>query len=159
MFDDLRELYQETILEHGKNPRNRCTPPGANRQAMGRNPACGDAFVIYLTVDDDNVVRDAGFNGEGCAISMASASMMTEIVKGKTLEEAQKLFETFQGMATGDDEVPTDGVDDDDLDHMQALSGVRQFPIRVKCATLAWHTMQAAANGKSSATTEQPGEE
>ena len=148
MFDDLRELYQEVILEHGKNPRNRCTPAGANRQALGRNPVCGDAFVIYLTIDDDNVVRDAGFKGEGCAISMASASMMTEIVKGKTLDEARKLFETFKGMATGDETVPTDGIDEDDLDSMQALSGVRQFPIRVKCATLAWHAMQAAADGE-----------
>jgi len=100
------------------------------------------------------VVRDAGFKGEGCAISMASASMMTEIVKGKTLEEANKLFETFHGMATGDDDVETDGLDEDDLDRMQALSGVRQFPIRVKCATLAWHTMQAAADGEDSVTTE-----
>ena len=154
MFDDMRELYQDVILEHGKNPRNRCCPKGANRQALGQNPVCGDAFVIYLTVDDDNIVRDAGFKGDGCAISMASASMMTEIVKGKTLDEANKLFETFHGMATGDDDVATDGLDEDDLDRMQALSGVRQFPIRVKCATLAWHTMQAAADGKDSVTTE-----
>ena len=155
MFDDMRELYQDVILEHGKNPRNRCCPAGANRQALGQNPVCGDAFVIYLTVDDAGVVQDAGFKGDGCAISMASASMMTEIVKGKTVEEANKLFETFQGMATGnDDDVDMDGLDDDDLDRLQALSGVRQFPIRVKCATLAWHTMQAAAEGRDEATTE-----
>ncbi|MEE8272595.1 MAG: SUF system NifU family Fe-S cluster assembly protein [Alphaproteobacteria bacterium] len=155
MYDDLRELYQEVILEHGKHPRNRRQPAGCNRHALGRNPVCGDAFVIYLTVDDDGVVRDCGFKGEGCAISMASASMMSEIVKGKTLDEARRLFETFHGMATGDGEaVDTDGLDEDDLDRLQALSGVRRFPIRVKCATLAWHTMQAAMDGVNEISTE-----
>lgn len=155
MFDELRDLYQEVILDHGKNPRNRHAPPDANRQAIGKNPVCGDAFVIYLTVGEDGVVRDVGFNGEGCAISTASASMMTEIVKGKTVDQIRRLFTAFQALATGAiDEVPSEGIGPDDIDRLHALAGVRQFPVRVKCATLAWHTLQAAMDGKQSISTE-----
>ena len=155
MFDELRDLYQEVILDHGKNPRNRHAPPDANRQAMGKNPVCGDAFIVYLTLDDGVVVRDVGFKGEGCAISTASASMMTEIVKGKTVEQVHRLFDAFHALATGEtDEVPSEGIGPDDVDRLHALAGVRQFPVRVKCATLAWHTLQAAMDGKQSISTE-----
>ncbi len=154
MFDDLRDLYQEIILDHGKNPRNRRHPDDFNREAVGRNPVCGDALVIYLKLDPEGTVRDCAFLGEGCAISMASASMMTEIVRGKTEAGARRLFEAFHAMATGEGEPDLSGLDPDDLDRLQALAGVRQFPVRVKCATLAWHTMTAAIEGESTVSTE-----
>ena len=149
MMEELRDLYQEVILDHGKNPRNFGQPEGANCEAHGHNPVCGDTLTVYLTVDGDGVIRNAAFEGRGCAISMASASMMTEVLKGKTVEDAKKLFDGFHQMCTGEDFDPLEsGVDDEDaFDRLQVLSGVRQFPVRVKCATLAWHTMQAAAAG------------
>ena len=153
MLDDLRELYQEVILDHGRNPRNHRHPEDANRQAHGNNPICGDTLVVYLDVDDDGVIRDAAFEGKGCAISIASASMMTGLLKGKTVARARALFENFHDMCTNDDFDP-DAVEDDDLDRLQVLAGVRAFPMRVKCATLAWHTMSAAMAGENEATTE-----
>mgnify|MGYP000884366677 CR=1 FL=1 len=154
--DDLRDLYQEVILDHGKNPRNFRHPDDANRHALGNNPMCGDRLSIFLTVDDSSVIQDVAFEGAGCAISVASASMMTQILKGKTKEQADKLFENFHAMCTEDDHdlVASDGVDPDDIDRLQALSGVKEFPIRVKCATLAWHTMQAAMDGEHEISTE-----
>ena len=151
MMEELRDLYQEVILDHGKNPRNFGQPEGTNCEAHGHNPVCGDTLTVYLTVDGDGVIRNAAFEGRGCAISMASASMMTEVLKGKTLEEANKLFDGFHQMCTGDDFGPLgSGVDDEDaVERLQVLSGVREFPVRVKCATLAWHTMQAAAAGEN----------
>jgi nitrogen fixation NifU-like protein len=117
---------------------------------------CGDRLSIFLTVDDSGVIHDVAFEGAGCAISVASASMMTQILKGKTKEQADKLFENFHAMCTEDDRdlVSSDGVDPDDIDRLQALSGVKEFPIRVKCATLAWHTMQAAMDGEHEISTE-----
>jgi len=154
--NDLRDLYQEVILDHGKNPRNFRHPDDANRYAMGNNPMCGDRLTVFLTMDQDGVIQDAAFEGAGCAISVASASMMTQILKGKTQEQAEKLFESFHAMCTEDDHdsVQADGVDADDVDRLQALSGVKEFPIRVKCATLAWHTMQAAIEGEQEISTE-----
>ena len=153
MFDELRDLYQEVILDHGKDPRNFRKPDNANREATGNNPLCGDRLVVYLSVDENNMVRDAAFLGNGCAISVASASMMTEIVQGKTMDEAKELFRRFHEMCTLDEEV--DFSDDEDLEKLMVLSGVRQFPVRVKCATLAWHTMDAAIKGETEISTER----
>ena len=147
MLDELRELYQEVILDHGRDPRNHRHPEDANRQAQGNNPICGDTLVVYLTIDDDGVIRDAAFEGKGCAISIASASLMTDMLKGKTLARARALFDKFHDMCTQDDFDP-DAVEDDDLDRLQVLAGVRAFPMRVKCATLAWHTLIAALDGR-----------
>ena len=145
MDDALRELYQEVILDHGKHPRNFGKPEDANRDAFGNNPLCGDRLHIYLKVGDDGTIENAAFDGRGCAISVASASMMTEILKGKTVDQAERLFEAFHKMCTEEEEVPELGREfADDLDRLQVLSGVRQFPMRVKCATLSWHALKAA---------------
>lgn len=148
MLDDLRELYQEVILDHGKNPRNLRNPEDATCRAHGNNPMCGDTLVVYLTIGEDGVIQDAAFNGKGCAISMASASMMTEILKGKTLKDARSLFDSFHEMCTQDETAleEAEKVDPDAAERLQMLSGVREFPMRVKCATLAWHTMNAAVS-------------
>ena len=155
MFDELRELYQEVILDHGKSPRNFRRPEDATCLAHGNNPVCGDTLVIYLTLDDEGI-QDAAFQGQGCAISVASASMMTEILKGKTVAEAKRLFEGFHDMCTKDDFdfSQLSDCDEDALDRLVMLSGVKEFPIRVKCATLAWHTMQAAVSGEEEISTE-----
>lgn len=151
MSDDLRELYQEVILEHGKNPRNFHAGDDATNEARGNNPLCGDQLVVYLKLDADGKVADASFLGKGCAISMASASMMTEILKGRSPDEAQTLFEAFHDMCTGEGE----GEDlPEDVEKLRVLSGVREFPTRVKCATLPWHTMVAALNGEEEISTE-----
>jgi nitrogen fixation NifU-like protein len=156
MMDELRELYQEVILDHGKNPRNLRHPDDANREARGENPMCGDKFTVYLKVNDRQVVEDVAFEGRGCAISTASASMMTEVVKGKTAEEAQALFHTFHDLCTKDDHEHCDHgpVDEEAMEKLMVLSGVRQFPVRVKCATLAWHAMNAALTGEAKASSE-----
>lgn len=155
---ELRDLYQELILDHGRHPRNRHACPGCNREAMGHNPMCGDKLNVYLKVTSDNVIEDASFEGQGCAISVASASMMTEMLKGKNTADAQLVFDYFHHLCTVGDKTPPEAIDADDLDRLTALSGVRQFPVRVKCATLAWHTMQAAlcpaSNKESRITTE-----
>ena len=137
---DLRELYQEVILDHHKKPRNFHKPEGANMMAEGFNPLCGDKITLYLKVED-GVVRDAGFVGSGCAISTASASMMTESLKGKTEAEIEALFERFHNLVTG--KAPADS-DPASLGKMAVFAGVRDYPVRVKCATLCWHTMRAA---------------
>lgn len=155
MMDDLRELYQEVILDHGKNPRNFGSLDDANHLAHGHNPMCGDTLVIYLhTEDGGERIEDVSFRGQGCAISLASASMMTEIVKGKSVAEVEKLFHTFHDMCTHDHPDIPDDVDKDALEQLQVLSGVREFPTRVKCATLAWHTLDAAAHDKGEISTE-----
>ncbi len=153
--DDLRDLYQEVILDHGSRPRNLRPLPGANRQAHGHNPMCGDALTVFLKVDKGGLVREVTFLGQGCAISMASASMMTEMLTGKSEAEARALVPAFQAMCTGGkvEESPQDGLEES-LERLQVLSGVRQFPVRVKCATLAWHTMAAAVDGTDTASTE-----
>ena len=153
MLDDLRELYQEVILDHGRNPRNLRNPPEANRHAHGYNPMCGDSVAVHATVDDTGVIRDVAFEGKGCAISVASASLMTEVLKGKTEAEATALFERFRDMCTNGNDLGGD-LDNEELERLQVLSGVRQFPMRVKCATLAWHTLSAAMAGDGDVTTE-----
>jgi nitrogen fixation NifU-like protein len=153
MSDDLRELYQEVILDHGKNPRNFRRPPEANHEAHGNNPLCGDRLTVYVTLDADKKIQDAAFEGRGCAISVASASMMTDIVKGKTVEEVEALFDDFHKMCTGGD-VDEGPELSDELEKLRVLSGVRQYPMRVKCATLAWHTLNEAVHGGKAASTE-----
>ena len=140
---DLRDLYQEVILEHSKAPRNFHTIAQADQKAEGFNPLCGDHFTVYVTVDGD-AIQDIGFQGSGCAISKASASMMTQAVKGKSKAEAKKLFDTFHKLVTTGE---ANG-DRNDLGKLAVFSGVSEFPVRVKCATLAWHTLQAALEGK-----------
>jgi nitrogen fixation NifU-like protein len=138
MSDDLRDLYQEVILDHYKRPRNFGALATANRKAEGHNPLCGDNVTVYLQVEE-GVIRDLRFAGSGCAISTASASLMTESLKGKTLAEAEKVFGRFHRTVTGEDEpVSTE------LGKLAVLAGVREYPVRVKCATLAWHTLNAA---------------
>jgi nitrogen fixation NifU-like protein len=141
---DLRELYQEVILEHSKTPRNFKQPAAVNRSAEGYNPLCGDHFTVYLDMEGDSI-HDIGFKGSGCAISKASASMMTQIVKGKSKQEASALFEQFHKLVTGMD------AKESDLGKLAVFSGVSEFPTRVKCATLAWHTLQAALAGQHDA--------
>jgi len=137
---DLSDLYNEMITEHGKKPRNYRVLGEGSRHVEGYNPLCGDRFTVYLKIDGD-VVRDASFQGKGCAISTASASIMTEALKGKTRAEAEALFRTFHDLLTGklDPEAEADR-----LGKLVAFAGVPRFPVRVKCATLAWHTMHAA---------------
>jgi nitrogen fixation protein NifU and related proteins len=143
---ELRDLYQEVILEHSKAPRNYRQPAATNQKAEGFNPLCGDRFTVYLDVEGDSI-RDIGFQGSGCAISKASASMMTQAVKGKSKAEAQKLFETFHKLVTTGE---SNG-NREELGKLAVFSGVSEFPVRVKCATLAWHTLHAALEGKQDA--------
>jgi nitrogen fixation NifU-like protein len=148
-MSDLRELYQEYVLDHGRRPRNFRYPEGATHTAEGYNPLCGDKLTVKVVVEGD-VIRDIGFQGAGCAISTASASTMTEAVKGKSLREARDMFGAFIAMVKGEGEA-----DLDELDTLAVFAGVAEFPMRVKCATLAWHTLTAALEGKSeTATTE-----
>jgi nitrogen fixation NifU-like protein len=139
-MSELRELYQEVILDHSKAPRNFRTPDEITHEADGRNPLCGDTFTVFVDVEDGRI-KDIGFQGHGCAISTASASMMTESLKGKTLEEGKSLFEWFHRLLTVP---PTIGAPAGPLGKLAVFSGVREFPVRVKCATLAWHTLKAA---------------
>ena len=138
-MSDLRELYQEVILDHNKHPRNFGEIEGADRHADGFNPLCGDRVAIYVNLDGD-VITDVNFLGSGCAISKASASLMTDAVKGKTVTEARELFDRFHAMVTGD----TDVSDAAEIGKLAVLAGVREYPTRVKCASLAWHTLRAA---------------
>ena len=141
---DLRELYQEVILEHCKAPRNYREMATANHRAEGYNPLCGDHFTVYLSLEGDSI-RDISFQGSGCAISAASASMMTQSVKGKTKAQAEHLFDQFHKLVT--DQSPANG-NRAELGKLAAFSGVSEFPVRVKCATLAWHALHAAMQGK-----------
>jgi len=142
-MSELRELYQSTILDHNRKPRNYRVPAAANRKAKGHNPLCGDEVTVYLDLEDD-VVRDVGFQGSGCAISTASASLMTEAVKGKSLPEVLQLFDAFHQLVT---QGPGSGPEDGDVGKLAVFSGVCEYPMRVKCATLAWHTLKAALEG------------
>jgi nitrogen fixation NifU-like protein len=142
-MSDLRELYQTTILDHNKQPRNFRVPEDANRQAAGHNPLCGDRVVVHLRVED-GVVKDVGFQGAGCAISTASASLMTQAVKGKSAADVEKLFDAFHELLTSN---PHQEVDADRVGKLAVFAGVREYPVRVKCATLAWHTLRAALEG------------
>lgn len=143
-MSDLRELYQEVILDHNRRPRNFRVIAGANRHAEGYNPLCGDRLTLYLQVEGERIT-DASFEGSGCAISKASASMMTESVKGKTVAEAEALFERFHRMVTTPPDAPAGA---EGLGKLAVFAGVREFPVRVKCASLAWHTMKSAVEAK-----------
>ena len=145
MSPDLRDLYQEVVIDHSKKPRNFRKPEDANRTAEGVNPLCGDEMTVYLKLAGD-VIEDIGFQGAGCAISKASASLMTGAVKSKTKAEAEALFQRVHSMLT---EGPDAKVDPQELGKLAALSGVWEFPARVKCATLAWHTLRSALDGGS----------
>lgn len=149
MSSELRELYQEVILDHGRTPRNFHKPDGANHHAHGHNPLCGDTVTVYLDVADGKV-KDVSFEGHGCAISMASTSLMTEILKGRPVEEAHALFRRFHDLLTGSEDGKGEEVDPDALERLMVLTGVREFPMRVKCATLCWHTMEAAIKSEAS---------
>ena len=140
MLDDLRDLYQEVIFDHNRNPRNFRTMDDADRQIDGFNPLCGDRITLFIKLTDGKI-SDASFQGQGCAISTASASLMTDIVKGQTEGEAQNLFSLFHKMATGEH------VEMDDLGKLAVLAGVCEYPARVKCATLPWHTLDALLKG------------
>jgi nitrogen fixation NifU-like protein len=140
---ELRDLYQEVVIDHSKKPRNFRKPEGANRSAEGINPLCGDEITVYLKLSGE-VIEDIGFQGAGCAISKASASLMTAALKNKTKAEAQALFERVHSMVS---EGPSGKVNPEELGKLAVLSGVWEFPARVKCATLAWHTLRSALEG------------
>ena len=143
-MSELRELYQEVILEHSKKPRNYGELPSANHHAEGYNPLCGDHYTIYVS-EKDGVIDQIAFHGSGCAISKASASMMTQTLKGKTTAEADKIFNRFHDLVTGH------GSDGEELGKLAVFAGVSEFPLRVKCATLAWHALRAALRGEKEA--------
>lgn len=149
-MSELSELYQQVILDHNKKPRNFRVMEAANRRAEGYNPLCGDQLTVYLDLEGD-LVKDVSFEGSGCAISKASASMMTQAVKGKSLEEAETIFNEFHRMVTGELNEETEP---NNLGRLTIFSGVREFPARVKCATLSWHTMHAALKGEEIVSTE-----
>ena len=149
-MSELSELYQQVILDHNKKPRNFHKLETANRTAEGYNPLCGDQLNIYLQVEDDQVI-DVSFEGSGCAISKASASMMTQAVKGKSKQEAELLFDEFHRMVTGR---LNEESEPNQLGRLTIFAGVRDFPVRVKCATLAWHTLHAALNNLQTISTE-----
>lgn len=140
MTTDLRDLYQEVILDHNKRPRNFRAPADATHTADGFNPLCGDKLTVYIRLED-GVLQDAAFVGAGCAISKASASLMTESVKGKTVAEVEAIFQAFHHMVTSPPDTPSGA---EGLGKLTVLGGVREFPVRVKCASLAWHTLRAA---------------
>ncbi len=145
MLDDLRDLYQEVVFDHNRNPRNFRVIEDADRTIEGFNPLCGDRITLYIKLDGDRIT-DVSFQGQGCAISTASASLMTEIVKGKTIQEAEKLFQAFHKIVTGQD----DDLKLEELGKLAVLTGVRQYPSRIKCATLAWHSLESALKGEQS---------
>ena len=143
---DLRELYQDIILDHGRHPRNFRAQDKPTHVAHGHNPLCGDKVTIFLTLDGDRV-SDVSFQGRGCAISTASASLMTEILRGKTIDEAKALFRNFHARVTGGDPPDVPDALVDDIERLEPLTGVKTFPARVKCATLSWHAFEAALKG------------
>ena len=152
---NLKELYQEIILEHGKNPRNLRKTDNFNKDAKGNNPLCGDNVHVYLKLNDQRKVEDISFEGSGCAISMASASIMTDLIKGKSDNEAKEIIEDFLGMIKENPELKTKLLKEDDKTKLMCLSGVKQYPMRVKWATLSWHTLVSAMqNDKKQGSTE-----
>ena len=152
MRADLRELYQETILDHSKKPRNFREMPEATGRAQGFNPLCGDKATVFVRLED-GVVRDVSFKGAGCSISTASASMMTESLKGKSRSEVEAIFERFHALITSDPSRAAENAAPE-LGKLAAFSGVSEFPVRVKCASLPWHTLKAALQGEGQASTE-----
>ena len=149
-MSELSDLYQEVILEHNKNPRNFREISGADKIADGNNPLCGDALRVYVEMDEDTV-KDVSFKGSGCAISKASASMMTQAIKGKSKEAAEVIFDEFHRMVLGELD---EEAEENHLGKLKIFAGVREFPARVKCASLSWHTLNAALHGDESVTTE-----
>ena len=145
---DLKQLYQDIILEHGKSPRNFGKCDGYNHEAKGHNPLCGDQVQVYLKLNDKKKVENLTFEGSGCAISMASTSIMTELVKGKSINASKNIISAFLNMIKNTTEIKSDDLDDDQKTKIMSLSGVKQYPMRVKCATLAWHTLTSAIEGK-----------
>ena len=145
---NLKELYQEIILDHGKNPRNLRKTENFNKDAKGHNPLCGDKVHIFLKLNDNKKVEDISFEGQGCAISMASASIMTDLLKGKEEKEVKEIVNDFLGMIKEKDEIKTKLLKDDEKTKLMCLSGVKQYPMRVKCATLSWHTLVSAFENK-----------
>ena len=141
---DLKELYQEIILDHGKNPRNLRKTENFNKDAKGHNPLCGDKVHVFLKLNENNKVEDISFEGQGCAISMASASIMTDLLKGKEEKEVKEIVNDFLEMIKEKDEINTNLLKDDEKTKLMCLSGVKQYPMRVKCATLSWHTLTSA---------------
>jgi nitrogen fixation NifU-like protein len=148
-MNEFQELYQELILDHNKSPRNFFIMDHADRSVEGQNPLCGDHYTVYVKIEDHKI-KDISFHGSGCAISKASASVMSSVLKGKSLEEAERMFQLFQKVVTGEEEA-----DDhiDELGKLAAFAGVAEFPMRVKCATLAWHSLHKALSGDETVTT------
>tara|TARA_B100001123_G_C14686183_1_gene779484 strand:- start:21 stop:491 length:471 start_codon:yes stop_codon:yes gene_type:complete len=145
---DLKELYQDIILEHGKSPRNFGKCEKYTHEAKGHNPLCGDQVQIYLKLNNEKKVEDLTFEGSGCAISIASTSIMTELVKGKSIDVSKKIVVDFLNMVKNTSEIKSNDLDEDQKTKIMSLSGVKQYPMRVKCATLAWHTLTSAIEGK-----------
>ena len=145
---DLKQLYQDIILEHGKSPRNLGKCEGYNHDAKGYNPLCGDKVHVYLKLDVKKKVESLTFEGEGCDSSLASASIMTEMVQGKSFEETKEIMNAFLNMIKNTSEIQSNHLDEDQKTKLMSLSGVKQFPMRVKCATLSWHTLVSAMEGK-----------
>ena len=145
---DLKQLYQDIILEHGKSPRNLGKCEGYSHDAKGYNPLCGDKVHVYLKLDSKKKVESLSFEGEGCAISLASASIMTELVKGKSFDETKDIMNAFLNMIKNTSEIRSNHLDEDQKTKLMSLSGLKQFPMRVKCATLSWHTLVSAMEGK-----------
>ena len=150
MDDSLRELYQEVILDHSRHPRHFGPLPHATHNGEGHNPLCGDRVTVHLAVDGEGRITDIAFEGKGCAISQASASLMTDMLAGRTVAEAEKLMEGFLHLVKGEDAA---GLSEDDRERLNVMAGVSAFPMRVKCATLAWHTMKSALEGGAAAKT------
>ena len=146
---ELKELYQEIILDHGKNPRNKGKCNGYNYNARAHNPLCGDKVHVYLKLDNEKKVIDMSFEGEGCAISLASASILTETLKGKDLSFTKKVSEDFLNMVKNKTKITVNSLTEDQITTITSLSGVQQFPMRVKCATMAWHTFLSALDKKN----------
>ena len=145
---DLKELYQDIILEHGKSPRNFGKCDSYSHKARGHNPLCGDQVQIFLKLDNEKKVENLTFEGSGCAISIASTSIMTELVKGKSFDIAKKIIKAFLNMIKNENNIKSNDLNEDQKTKIMSLSGVKQYPMRVKCATLAWHTLTSAMEGK-----------
>ncbi len=143
---ELKELYQEIILDHGKNPRNLRKSENFNKDAKGHNPLCGDNVHIFLKLDENKKIEDISFEGSGCAISMASASIMTELLNGKNEDQTKEIVNDFLEMIKNKDKLDNDNLDENEKTKLMSLSGVKQYPMRVKCATLAWHTLTSAVD-------------
>ena len=146
---NLKELYQEIILDHGKNPRNLGKAENFNKDAKGHNPLCGDKVHVYLKLDENKKVEEVSFEGQGCAISMASASIMTDLIRGKEENEVKEIINDFLGMIKINPNLKSKNLNDDEKTKLMCLSGVKQYPMRVKCATLSWHTLISAIDNKN----------